>query len=200
MQRVGRATGRRGRDRDATTNEQARAVGRAAADAGAGAGGQRFLRKREIEDMLAAHGVELAAKFEFRAPAQVDDLAARVGRTQMHAVLDATDESACRNSGRSDRHAWRSPRSLMPHEADIAAARMYSSSYRELLEHARLADAAGCEVTCDVAERHLATTASRQRRAQFAAAAIAPWTGRQRFVISFTTAQGAGRRFPFTRR
>ena len=51
------------------------AVGRAAADAGAGAGTQRFLRKREIEDLLAAHGVDLQ-ELRFDGAAQVTIVAA----------------------------------------------------------------------------------------------------------------------------
>jgi flagella basal body P-ring formation protein FlgA len=54
------------------------------------------------------------------------------------------------------------------------------------------ADAAGCEVTCDIAERHLALL-QRADAKLFCSGGSAPWTGRQRLVLTAATPQGDAR-------
>jgi flagella basal body P-ring formation protein FlgA len=60
----------------------------------------------------------------------------------------------------------------------------------------RTIDAGSCTVTCEVPERYLALLANATSRPNCQGGA-APWTGRQRFEISFATAAGSTKFFVY---
>jgi flagella basal body P-ring formation protein FlgA len=146
------------------------------------AGDQRFLKKREIEDMLAADGVQLA-DIQIHGAAQV---AISSGRSDSSKVV------------RINKHAEiLAGRAVQPAVAKFDAPDSESVRHevRRCIERylaTKSADAAGCEVTCDVAERHLALL-QRAESKLLCSGGNAPWTGRQRLVLTVATPQGDAR-------
>jgi flagella basal body P-ring formation protein FlgA len=145
-----------------------------------GAGGQRFLRKREIEDLLAAHGADLS-DVRIQGPAQV--VISSVGTEQ--------------GSGRpTNRHAeilaGRNVAPVVAEKLDPSEAESLRTDVRHLVAaylSSKSPDAAGCEITCDVAERHL-TLLQIANSSPVCSGGNPPWTGRQRLVVKFTTDKG----------
>jgi flagella basal body P-ring formation protein FlgA len=161
------------------------------------AGGQRFLRKREIEDLLAAHGVDLrglridgAQQVTIEgspaaAPSRANAIrGATIGKFNRHAALLAAHTET--------QTAVPPANGLEPEDAGVLTEGVRTLILNHLA--AQSADANRCDVECDVAERHLALLASATTKPKCTGGA-APWTGRQRFEISFATANGAVR-FP----
>jgi flagella basal body P-ring formation protein FlgA len=144
-----------------------------------GAGGQRFLRKREVEDLLVAHGADLS-KTRIQGSAQV-------------VISNASaDEPA---SAPMNRHAevlaGRSGVQAVT-KLDPSQAESLSQDVRQLIAgylSTKSAEASQCEVDCDVAERHLSLLQT-AKSSPVCSGGDFPWTGRQRFVIAFTTNQG----------
>jgi flagella basal body P-ring formation protein FlgA len=145
-----------------------------------GAGGQRFLRKREIEDLLAAHGADLS-DVRIQGPAQV--VISNVGAEQ--------------GGGRpTNRHAeilaGRTVAPVVAEKLDPSEAESLRTDVRHLVADylsSKSADAAGCEVTCDVAERHLSLLQI-ANSSPMCSGGNPPWTGRQRLVVTFNTERG----------
>jgi flagella basal body P-ring formation protein FlgA len=152
-------------------------------------GDQRFLRKREIEDLLTAHGIDLrtlsiagATQVTIHgSPATITPRGASTGRSahgklNRHAALLAGHDEA-------DEEAPLDPDTAATLNSGLSA---LITSYLSK----KTDDAGDCEVTCDVAERHLALLASATSK-PVCRGGKAPWVGRQRFEISFTTADGS---------
>jgi flagella basal body P-ring formation protein FlgA len=150
-------------------------------------GTQRFLRKREIEDLLAAQGVDLK---ELRI-----DGAAQV-TIEIHEMKEWKREDASEHPPQPlNRHA-----AILAHQYDArGSSAMEQARAEEIRNELRRVvtgyltlkgiDANARGVTCDVVERHVAVleTATSPLTCR---GGTPPWTGKQRFVVSFTTANG----------
>ncbi len=151
-------------------------------------GSPRFLRKREIEDLLSAHGIDLRT-LAVHGAAQVTV----TGSTAGSATRDEANETSA--GARMNRHAavlagHANARSAG--EVDMKTRAMLSDGIRNLMANylrTKTGDAGNWTITCDVAERHLALLQTATTRPT-CAGGTAPWSGRQRFVISFATANG----------
>jgi flagella basal body P-ring formation protein FlgA len=161
------------------------------------AGGQRFLRKREIEVLLAAHGVDLR-ELRINGAQQVT--------IEGSPVAVSSRDNAIRGAaiGKFNRHAALLAGSDDAKSATLTAGRIEPDTANVLTNGVRTlisnhlakqsVDESRCELECDVTERHLALLATATTKPRCTGGA-APWTGRQRFEISFTTPNGAAK-FP----
>jgi flagella basal body P-ring formation protein FlgA len=147
------------------------------------AGARRFVRQQEIADALAAHGVDVQS-LKIGGAAQVTIVASRTadGKFDRREALAAGSVEAS------------AVKSL---DSDNAAALNEGvctliSSYLKT----KSAEAGSCTVKCDLAARHLASLAAATSRPVCNGGA-APWTGRQRFEISFATGAGAAKFFVY---
>ncbi|HEY3394615.1 MAG TPA: flagellar basal body P-ring formation chaperone FlgA [Lacipirellulaceae bacterium] len=156
-------------------------------------GTQRFLRKREVEDLLAAHGEDLS---QLRL-----DGATQVAITT-HPVSSGNDDGrpvAAQNAAAPmNRHAA----ILAGYSEPIGnsqAANLVDNDLREEVKRIicnyvveRTGEAAEWRVTCEVSARYLAQLDA-ATSPPVCSGGTAPWTGRQQFIISFATAAGAVR-------
>jgi flagella basal body P-ring formation protein FlgA len=153
-------------------------------------GTQRFLRKREVEDLLTAHGEDISQlRIDGAVQVAINTPDGSAGRD----VVPATASHAARSM---NRHAA----ILAGHEEPIgnpqsanAASNDLRRELRRIISNyidARTGQAGGWRVTCDVPARHLAKLDSASSPPACSGGA-APWTGRQQFLISFQTAEGA---------
>jgi flagella basal body P-ring formation protein FlgA len=146
-------------------------------------GTERYLRKREVEDMLSAQGVDLR-EIRFEGAEQV----AISGKRE-------TDSGAV-GDGTRNRHAeilaggTGQPEATKLDDARTNALR--GELERTIISYltAKTGQAAGWRVCCEVADRHLALLADASSRPQCRGGSE-PWTGKQRFVILFTSSQGS---------
>jgi flagella basal body P-ring formation protein FlgA len=149
------------------------------------AGSERFLNKREVEDLLAAHGYDLR-EFQMEGAVQV---AIRTSGPK------ANDQPIVPSNQPMNRHA-----AILAGHVDgtpavagdaSAAARQRDEMNRTIANflETQTGRTGSWQVICNFAERHVALL-------QAATSPLVcqggrePWVGRQRFVISFTTAQG----------
>lgn len=153
---------------------------------------ERFLRRREIADMLAASGIELA-DIRFDGPERVKVVASSAAPASV-AVASAEGDDA-----QGNRHA-----------AVLAGGTVASVTPKKkpLLDQARLKElhdevervvgdclkfkagrSALGKIDCDVTDRQLGQLAE-ATTAPVCAGGDEPWTGRQRFTLSFSTANG----------
>jgi flagella basal body P-ring formation protein FlgA len=157
------------------------------------AGGQQFLRQREIKDAIAAHGIDLKSLTIGGAkhvkitgsggPATVREFASR----------SAADTKADRQAALASGRVEMSSLARSGTEIDSESAAILNDGIRALISlylTSKSAEAGGYTVTCDLQPRHLASLANATSRPVCTGGA-APWTGRQRFEISFATAEGA---------
>lgn len=174
--------------------QQARQLARLVLMPAPAPGGERFLRRREVEDLLAAHGQNLR-DLQF-------DGAGQVAISTQQTAASGPVAAALPNSD-----GWASGKPLNVHAAILDGHTGGSSdvgpTHAALVEQAQrdlqraiasyLTSATGkpgpWEVTCNVmagqvAQLHGATTPLECRGGR------APWTGRQRFVVSFATSRG----------
>jgi flagella basal body P-ring formation protein FlgA len=148
-------------------------------------GTQRFLRKREIEDLLAAYGVDLN-ELQFYGAAQVTIGAAN--------AADANARQTAPEPRPFNRHAAilagvdnpPPPSSIDPQRAERLQRRLHSvvSDYVK----SQTGDVS-LSMTCQAVDRHLALLDSATSNVTCDGGSP-PWTGRQRLVVSFTTARG----------
>jgi flagella basal body P-ring formation protein FlgA len=156
-------------------------------------GTQRFLRKREVEDLLAAHGEDLS---QLRL-----DGATQVAITT-HPVSGGNDERrpiAAQNAAAPmNRHAAilagytepignSQPAKLVDNDLREEVKRIISNYVVE-----KTGEAAEWRVTCEVSARYLAQLDA-ATSPPVCSGGTAPWTGRQQFIVSFATAEGAAR-------
>jgi flagella basal body P-ring formation protein FlgA len=160
------------------------------------AGSQRFLRKREIEDSLAAHGLDLQSVM-ISGATQTTVVGTR-------AAAPREDASGSGAVGKVDRRAALAagrigaPETMLSStQLDTDGAEILNDGIRELIASylkTKSAEAESCTVACQVPPRHLASLATATSR-PVCQGGIAPWTGRQRFEVSFATAAGATKFF-----
>jgi flagella basal body P-ring formation protein FlgA len=143
-----------------------------------GVGGQRFLRKREVEDLLAAHRADLG-EVRIQGAAQVVISAAE--------AFDVADVPMNRHAAILAGKTGQPVAMLDPKQ--VESLRQDVQRLVEAYLSTKPSVDAGREVACDVAERHLAMLQT-AKSAPVCSGGSAPWTGRQRLVISFATAHG----------
>jgi flagella basal body P-ring formation protein FlgA len=159
-------------------------------------GTQRFLRKREVEDLLAAHGEDLS-QLRIEGATQI------AITTPLTATSDQAGPAVGRvGTGPANRHAA----ILAGYEEPVGKSQPAAASNNELRDEltriissyidARTGQAGGWRVMCDVSARHLAQLDSASSPPTCSGGSR-PWTGRQQLVISFQAAKGAVQ-FPVT--
>jgi flagella basal body P-ring formation protein FlgA len=140
------------------------------------AGSQHFIRQQEVMDSLAAHGFDLTSL--------------TVGGASQVIIVARPDGAPQRNEstgGAANKLAISDVR-----QPDSDGAAILSDGVATMISNyltTKSADAASWTVTCDLPPRHAASLAAATSRPVCKGGA-APWTGRQRFEISFTTAKG----------
>lgn len=159
-------------------------------------GTERFLRTREIQDMLSAQGVDVSA-LRFVGAVQVK-IAAADGSSTSSNVVQVSGET--RTGGRvkaTNRHAAilagadteRAPAQLPLDEARAGEIRNQLTSTVANYLNVKTGKVQPWKVECDVADRELVKLGA-ALSTPVCAGGSEPWTGRQRFVISFSTADG----------
>jgi flagella basal body P-ring formation protein FlgA len=153
-------------------------------------GTQRFLRKREVEDLLAAHGEDLS-QLRIDGATQVA-ITTPTAETSDQAPPAATQEIA----EPMNRHAA----ILAGYEEPVGKLGNSGSAKNNLRDEltriissyvgAKTGQAGGSRVRCDVPARHLAQL-DLASSPPTCSGGSPPWTGRQQFVISFQTTKGA---------
>lgn len=160
-------------------------------------GTDRYLRTREIEDMLAAQGIEVG-DFRFGG---VDQVAISATDTS-----GATDDGGKAGGEASDKAGGEVRKPMNRHAAILAGFNSErptkplddsrAKELRQRLNHiilnyldAKTGRVDAWKIECDVADRELAklNAATSDPVCQ---GGSEPWTGRQRFLISFATADG----------
>ncbi|MEX2318036.1 MAG: flagellar basal body P-ring formation chaperone FlgA [Pirellulales bacterium] len=162
-----------------------------------GAGTQRFLRQREVQDMLAAHGEDMS-QLRFAGAAQVTirplaDGAVTPPPAEGSRLKVVEIDAAAPMDGKAGRQsALDTGRVTTASDDKNSIAIRFSETIRKaMIDHlaAKSGYADGWRVTFSIGDR---------QRASLAAAAspltcdggVAPWIGKQRLVISFATADG----------
>jgi flagella basal body P-ring formation protein FlgA len=157
-------------------------------------GTERFLRTREIQDMLSAQGVDVGA-LRFVGAQQVAIAAADGARTSSNVVQAIAETEIPQRATPMNRHAAilagaDAERTLAPIDETRA------SGIREQLTNiianylnVKTGKVQLWKVECDLADRDLGKLVAAQSTPTCVGGSE-PWTGRQRFVISFSTAQG----------
>jgi flagella basal body P-ring formation protein FlgA len=148
------------------------------------AGSERFLSKREVEDLLAAHGYDLR-EFQMEGAVQVA-IRTSAAKSSEHGVAPASqpmNSHAAILAG----HVDGTPQVA----SDASVARQRDELNRMIAGYleTQTGREGDWQVTCNFAERHVA-------QLQAATSPLVcqggrePWVGQQRFVISFNTARG----------
>jgi flagella basal body P-ring formation protein FlgA len=156
-------------------------------------GTQRFLRDREIQDLLSAQGEDIG-QLRFAGASQV-----ALVSPALESPLDeekanprAIDREGVMLAGRGLRNTATRQKTSAPEPlAAHVAEELRDKFCQAIIEYLTVKAGRGgaWRVECDVPERHLS-------QLQFATAApkcfggAAPWTGKQRFLISFPTTDG----------
>jgi flagellar basal body P-ring formation protein FlgA len=153
-------------------------------------GTQRFVRKREVEDLLAAHGQDLS-QLQIDGAVQIA-IATPDGSAGNNVVPAAASEPV----QPMNRHAA----ILAGHEEPVGQTQFANTADNDLRDElrriiskyidAKTGQAGGWRVTCEVPARHLAQLDSASSPPTCSGGA-APWTGQQQVIISFRTATGA---------
>lgn len=156
---------------------------------------QRFLRKREIADMLQANGVELG-EVRFSGAERVAVGAALA--VKQAAAQETVDETP---SAPLNRHA-----AILAGQATAAATpcridEAQASGMNKLVDEAiaeyvklKIGKPEIGEIECSLNDKQLAQLATATSR-PVCSGGTAPWTGRQKFTLSFNTNSGAAQ-FP----
>jgi flagella basal body P-ring formation protein FlgA len=148
---------------------------------------EQFLRRREVADMLAANGVDLG-DIRFEGAEQVEI----AGRDAVR--LAAFNESAPNNTDTPiNRHA------AILAGAQVARAQLDNAQAEALKTQlcrivgdyvkAKTGKAATGHIECNVTDRQLAQLAV-ATSSPVCTGGVEPWTGRQKFIITFPTANG----------
>ncbi len=154
-------------------------------------GTQRYLRRREIADLLAAHGVDLSS-VRFEGADQVAITSQADGWAKSHTPA-ATASGASLN-----RHAALLAGQIVKRNTSPAPNLEHdrTDELRTELNHliashlkSKVGEAASWSVSCDVPRRQLGPL-GRCSSTPACQGGNPPWTGRQRFVVSFGTPEG----------
>jgi flagellar basal body P-ring formation protein FlgA len=148
--------------------------------------GQHFIRKREVEDLLAAHGAT-AKDVRIGGATQVEI-------TTHQAVAQRQFERTSFDVVPMNRHAA----ILAGHTGDLPATQLdpqLADSLRQDVQQivakhlqTKSAGMAG-EIQCDIADRHLPLLKA-ATSVPVCTGGTAPWTGKQRLLLTFNTAAG----------
>lgn len=156
-------------------------------------GTQRFLRKREVEDLLAAHGEDLS-QLRLEGGTQV-----AITNPHISSVNDEGRSIVAPNAAAPmNRHAAilagyaepvgnSQPANLVDNDLRGEVNRIISNYVIE-----KTGESAEWRITCEVSARYLAQLDA-ATSPPVCSGGTAPWTGRQQFIISFATAEGAVR-------
>lgn len=161
-------------------------------------GTERFLRRREIQDLLAARGEDIS-QLRFGGAEQI-----AIGSQAAPVTPKSTRKSATAAPvlGPVDRQAvlaaGQMKREVVVDEAveekfDSATAEQVRRELENMIVETLSAQAGrrdGWRVSCTVPERYLKSVHS-STSALTCSGGEEPWTGRQRFVVSFNTAKGS---------
>jgi flagella basal body P-ring formation protein FlgA len=152
-------------------------------------GTERFLRKREIQDMLAAQGIEVG-DFRFAGAEQVA-VAAPGAEVENAIDLRGASEAVPR---RMNRHAAILAGVAQPAAAPTSGAQADDLRQRlnEIITgylNAKTGRVVAWKIDCELAEVDLRRVAS-ATTAPVCTGGGEPWTGRQRFTLAFVTAEG----------
>lgn len=156
------------------------------------AGSQRFLRKREVEDLLAAHGIAMS-KIVMAGADQVTisrsetTPAASVGNHSGSAPR-RVNRPAALLAGHIEREA---PATQAGSSSTLVQAKTEADVQRTVARHLQNKSTAvrDMKVTCEVADRYLELLANATSPLS-CEGGRAPYTGRQRLMISFDTNNG----------
>jgi flagella basal body P-ring formation protein FlgA len=153
-------------------------------------GTERFLRRREVEDLLAAHGqnlrglrIEGAEQVAISGPG-IESRGASEIRVPAAASTEPMNLHAAILAGQTGRS--------QSHQLDEATIRAYQSQLQHAIENyliSQTGKAGPWEVAVSAAPAQLAQLRGATSPVE-CQGGREPWTGRQRFTISFTTAQG----------
>jgi flagella basal body P-ring formation protein FlgA len=169
--------------------EQTRQLGALPLMPAPASGTERFLRKREIQDMLAAQSIEVG-DFRFAGPEQVVLVASGVEVEASNGLRTASGTAA----PKMNRHA-----AILAGLAEEKSPSVDEARDREMRQeltrvitsylNTKTGKAASWAIDCDLAMAELARL-DRATSAPICTGGTEPWTGRQRFVLSFSTADG----------
>ncbi len=154
-------------------------------------GTQRFLRKREIQDLLEAHGENLG-QLQFSGGEQVAITSPSGERTAVEAseASDPTGRRAAFASGKATLDTAAKPGK--PGKLDAAiAGQLREDVRRTIVDYLNSSTGrnSAWRVSFEVADRHL-TQLQAATSAPSCQGGDAPWTGRQRFTLTVTTTEG----------
>jgi flagella basal body P-ring formation protein FlgA len=159
-------------------------------------GTERFLRKREIQDMLSAQGVD-GGDFHFAGAAQVIVAAADGGKTSSDIVPASAETRMGEHAKRINQHAAilagiGSEQALSQLSVDEYRATEIREQLKNIVANylnVKTGKVQTWKVGCDPTDREIAKLAT-ALSTPVCIGGSEPWTGRQRFLISFSTADG----------
>jgi flagella basal body P-ring formation protein FlgA len=152
-------------------------------------GTERSLRTREIQDMLAAQGIDLG-ELRFAGAANVVVGSADGAGTEKRVEVQSDDKPA-----RMNRHAailaGESGERKVTHldQSQVELLRQRLVSCIEDYVNARTGKVEPRKISCDVSTRELARL-DVATKMPICTGGSEPWIGRQRFVVSYSTAEG----------
>lgn len=151
-------------------------------------GTQQFLRLREVQDLLAAHGEDMG-KLHFAERDQVAIVSPEARQGSGSVITGrGVDRQALMLTGRGTRAKADPIDRRLTHDV----AEQLGDQFRQAIVTyltSKAGRAGAWRVSCDIGERYLAMLRSATSAPQCQGGSE-PWTGRQRFVISFSTAGG----------
>lgn len=148
-------------------------------------GTQRFLRKREIQDLLAAHGEDLS-QLQFSGGEQVE-IDSPTGANKATVQSEGNDPTGRRAALTAGKAVQNSAKPIGVKATDEAR----ETIRRTIVDYlnANTGRTSAWRVSFDVADRNV-TQLQEATSAPSCRGGEAPWTGRQRLTISFNTADG----------
>ncbi|HJQ81961.1 MAG TPA: flagellar basal body P-ring formation chaperone FlgA [Lacipirellulaceae bacterium] len=156
-------------------------------------GTQRFLRKREVEDLLAAHGEDLSQlRLDGASQVAITTRPVSSGNDEGRPIA-SRDPAAPMNrhaailAGYAEPAGSSQPANLVDNDLHDEVKRIIANYIVE-----KTGQAAEWRVTCQVSARYLAQLDA-ATSPPVCSGGTAPWTGRQQFIISFATAEGPAR-------
>jgi flagella basal body P-ring formation protein FlgA len=159
-------------------------------------GTERFLRTREIQDMLAAQGVDVSA-LRFAGAAQVVIATTETGKASSNIVQVSGETRTGENAKPMNQHAailaGAGPeKAVSPSPVDENRATAIREQLMNIIANhlnVKTGKVQPWKVGCDLTDREIAKL-NTALSAPVCNGGSEPWTGRQRFLISFSTTDG----------
>jgi len=159
-------------------------------------GTERFLRSREIQDMLSAQGVDVE-KLRFAGVQQVTIGAAETAGNSSNVIQASAETQTVERVARMNRHAAilaganseQTPTRTPLDESRASEIRKLVTSIIESHVSMKTGKVQSWKIECDLAERELEKLDA-ALSTPACAGGSEPWTGRQRYLISFATPEG----------